>query len=148
MFLETVKQVLFNPLFDWLGYVPADEFAAAREELSEALTRVVRIERAIEDRDRELREMGRALNEHKALLATRLSKMAEHLAPLASVRRDPREMQRYVLQVVVEMDVLERMLFDYQIKGSSLDFEFLLDGLFDRLRNDFSVLLRLQKIKN
>lgn len=148
MFLETVREKLFDPLLWWLGYVPAGELVAAQGELLDALIQVTQLEEKTENQARELWAMESTLRDHKALLATRLSKMAEHLAPLASVRRDPREMQRYALQVVIEMDVLERMLFDYQMKDGSMDFEFLLNGLFRRLRNEFSVLLRLEKIRN
>ncbi len=143
-----VRDKLFDPVLRWLGYVPIGELQATQQELARVSYRAIQLESDIEDRDIELRAYSHALSEHKELLASRLNKLAEHLAPMASVRRDPREMQRYQVQVIIELDVLERMLFDYQIKGDSVDFEFLLDGLFHRLRNDFSVLLRLGKIRN
>lgn len=135
---------MIKQLFRRLGYVPVHELAEALREKRLHAAAEERLSLQIERLGCEAKAMDEALGQTQALLNTRLAKTAERLSLVVSARRDPKDLQRVRLIVDIELDVFERILFDYQIKQNSADFEYLLLGLFRQIRNVFSTVLHLR----
>ena len=114
--------------------------AAAEKEMG---LQVQRLRSELEDARCELKSSDAALTKAWDQLNSRLAQMAKHLSPLVSTRRDPKDLRRWRVQLDIEFDLFERIVFDYQIKQSSAEFDYLMASLFHQIRHDFSTLLRL-----
>lgn len=141
---------MIKKLFRWLGYVPEAELAEAVHEgrvheaaASRLELQVQRLASELEDVRCELKRSDADLTKAWDQLNSRLAQMAKHLSPLVSTRRDPKDLRRWRVQLDIEFDLFERIVFDYQIKQSSAEFDYLMASLFHQIRHDFSTLLRL-----
>jgi hypothetical protein len=141
---------MIEKLLRWLGYVPVSQLAEAWHDARMHEAAAIRLDMHVQGLDSEITALrfelvdrDEALAKANKLLNARLAKLAERLSPVVSLHRRPDEVSRYRFDLDIECDLLEKMVVDYRIKGSSADYELLMAGLARRVRDSLDKLLKI-----